>query len=426
METVRIVTQWIGGGRFTGWSGRTRGEAVLVLATRAVTAGSGVIFVLLTARHLGPTGRGEITIAFTIAYITAHLVSLGTTTSGRIHLLAPNDPVTANDFCSLTVALLPFQGALATVVIGVLSWTTLHTTTNFMLAVIGLSTATMMFRSAVSVLYGLRRYREVLVAETGIAVLEVGTLTLLLATGRLTTTTAVTTMAIGSALCAVWLVRQPDVLKRGWRDNASMANWRTLIVDGVSPMVGGLLFFLALRIDRLILAIVAGADSVGLYTVALAFPETLRILPMAVGQVMADRGRSGIDSAALVRMRGRLAVMGYFLILGTATMVGWFLLPMVFGEGFREARDVLVIVTVAEAFLSVHLMQQVLLIGFGRPRSIGVPATVGGVVVIVLDLVMIPAWGIHGAAWAAVVGYGVLSLMSVLWTGRNLTKTNAI
>ncbi len=191
-------------------------------------------------------------------------------------------------------------------------------------------------------------------------------------------------------------------------------------------MVGGLLFFLALRIDRLILAIVAGADSVGLYTVALAFPETLRILPMAVGQVMADRGRSGIDSAALVRMRGRLAVMGYFLILGIATMVGWFLLPMVFGEGFREARDVLVIVTVAEAFLSVHLMQQVLLIGFGRPRSIGVPATVGGVVVIVLDLVMIPAWGIHGAAWAAVVGYGVLSLMSVLWTGRDLTKTNAI
>ena len=191
-------------------------------------------------------------------------------------------------------------------------------------------------------------------------------------------------------------------------------------------MVGGLLFFLALRIDRLILAIVAGADSVGLYTVALAFPETLRILPMAVGQVMADRGRSGIDSAALVRMRGRLAVMGYFLILGIATMVGWFLLPMVFGEGFREARDVLVIVTVAEAFLSVHLMQQVLLIGFGRPRSIGVPTTVGGVVVIVLDLVMIPAWGIHGAAWAAVVGYGVLSLMSVLWTGRNLTKTNAI
>ena len=201
-----------------------------------------------------------------------------------------------------------------------------------------------------------------------------------------------------------------------------MAHWRTLIVDGISPMVGGFLFFLALRIDRLILAMIAGANSVGLYTVALAFPETLRILPMAVGQVIADRGRSGIDSVATVRFHGRLAILGYLLVLIVAAMAGSVLLPLAFGEGFREAREILMIVTVAEAFLSVHLMQQALLVGFGRPRSIGVPGAVGGVVMVVLDLVMIPAWGLHGAAWACVVGYAALSATSVLWTSRALRK----
>lgn len=414
----RTVSRW-----FVGWSQRVRGEVAMVLGARVVTVGSGIVFVLLTARHLGPTGRGEIAVAFTIAYTTAKLSDLGTTTSGRIHLLVPDGSIGTNDFCSLTITLIPLQAMLAAVVVGVLSWTTLHLDRSFLLAVIGLSVATMMFRSAVSMLYGLRRYRVVMVAETVLAVLVVVALTFLLVSGRMTTTSAVTTMAVGSALCAVWLVGRPGVLERG-RGPVLMAHWRTLIVDGISPMVGGFLFFLALRIDRLILAMIAGANSVGLYTVALAFPETLRILPMAVGQVIADRGRSGIDSVATVRLHGRLAILGYLLVLIVAAMAGSVLLPLAFGEGFREAREILMIVTVAEAFLSVHLMQQALLVGFSHPRSIGVPGAVGGVVMVVLDLVMIPAWGLHGAAWACVIGYAALSATSVLWTSRALGRAD--
>ncbi|SVB40022.1 uncharacterized protein METZ01_LOCUS192876, partial [marine metagenome] len=166
----------------------------MVLGARVVTVGSGIVFVLLTARHLGPTGRGEIAVAFTIAYTTAKLSDLGTTTSGRIHLLVPDGSIGTNDFCSLTITLIPLQAMLAAVVVGVLSWTTLHLDRSFLLAVIGLSVATMMFRSAVSMLYGLRRYRVVMVAEMALAVLEVVALTFLLVSGRLTTSSAVSTM----------------------------------------------------------------------------------------------------------------------------------------------------------------------------------------------------------------------------------------
>lgn len=384
-----------------------------------VTAVSGVVFVVLTARHLGPTGRGEIAVAFTIAYVTANFSSLGTTTSGPLRLLAPNDPVGTNDVLSLTISLIPVQMVAAAGVVYMLSWTTLHLATSFVLSVIGLSVATMMFRSATAVLYGLRRYRTVMLAETGLAVVEIVTLALLFLGDRLTTTSAVLVMAAGMATCAVWLVWQPGVIERRSR-RPVFIHWRSLVADGISPMLGGLMFFLALRIDRLILAVVAGANSAGIYTVALAIPETLRILPMAVSQVIAARGRSGIDTALTVKRNGSIALLGHLVVLTTGAAIGWVVLPHVFGEGFRQARDVLVIVTVAEAVLSVHVMKQALLFGFGRPRSIGLPGAVGGAAVILLDLALIPRWGIHGAAWASVAGYVVLSSTSVWWTARDL------
>jgi O-antigen/teichoic acid export membrane protein len=391
----------------------------MVLATRVVTAGSGVVFVLLTARHLGPIGRGEITVAFTIAYVTANFSSLGTTTSGPIRLLAPNDPVGTNDVWSLTVALVPLQAALATGAVYVLSQVALHLEARFMLSVVGLSVATMVFRGAVSMLYGLRRYRTVMVGETGLAVVQVVAVVLLFRSARLTSTSAVLVMAVGMFACAGWLVGQPGVLGRGG-GRPVWTHWKSLIRDGISPMVGGVLFFSAMRIDRLILAMFVGAESVGVYTVALAIPETLRILPMAIGQVIAARGRSGIDTLATVKRNGLLALTGHLVVLVLSAAVGWIFLPLAFGEGFRQARDVLVIVTLAEVVLSVHVINQAVQYGFGRVHRIGVPGAVGGVVVVLLDLVMIPAWGMHGAAWAAVAGFAVLSGTSVWWTERDL------
>jgi O-antigen/teichoic acid export membrane protein len=124
----------------------------------------------------------------------------------------------------------------------------------------------------------------------------------------------------------------------------------------------------------------------------------------------------------MARRHARRFVVLHSLLLTIAFLVGWLLLPVVFGEGFRDARDVLLIVVVAEAVLTVHLMQQALLVGFGRPTGIGVPQVVGATAMVVLDLVMIPLWGMLGAAWACLLGYGVLAITSTVWTNRELRK----
>jgi len=306
-------------------------------------------------------------------------------------------------------------------VIVVLSVTSLHLGVRFAVAVIALSVATMMFNSAVCLVYGLRRYGVAVTAEVSLAVLQIVCLVGLFWTGRLTTTSAIVAMTIGLFLCAVWLAHATGALSRDLlvRHNSQ---WWKLVTDGLSPMAGNFSLFLALRADRLIIAVVAGTHSLGIFTIALAIPETLRILPKAVSQVIADRVRSGVDQVAMARRHARRFVFLYSLLLMVAFLVGWFLLPVVFGEGFRDARDVLLIVVVAEAVLSVHLMQQALLVGFGRSTGIGVPQVVGAIAVVVLDLVMIPPWGMLGAAWACLLGYGVLAITSIVWTNRELGR----
>ena len=190
-------------------------------------------------------------------------------------------------------------------------------------------------------------------------------------------------------------------------------------------MLGDVAMFVAFRLDRIVLAVAAGASSLGLYVVALAIPETLRILPKAFCQVIADRGRSGLEPLAAIKRHSRRFLAGYFLILGAAAVVGWVLLPVVFSEGFRSARDVLVVVIVAEAILSVHLLYQALLVGFSNPRAIGLPQVVGGFTTVVLTVVMIPRWGLHGAAAACASGYAVLAVTSGIWTNRELQKADA-
>jgi O-antigen/teichoic acid export membrane protein len=259
------------------------------------------------------------------------------------------------------------------------------------------------------------------VTEASLAGVQIIVLAGLLLSGRLTTTSAVVTMAAGSVVGALWLVWVAGALQHGVRAWGT-TRWRQLIIEGLSPMAGAVALFLALRLDRIVLAIAAGTYSLGIYTVALAIPETLRILPRAVGQVIADRCRSGIDSVATARRHTRLFVVGNSLVLAAAALVGWFLLSAVFGEGFGDSRDVLVVITVAEAVLSIHLMQQALLVGFGRPHGIGVPQVVGAVVMVALDLVMIPRWGMHGAAWAALFGYSALALTSTIWTNHELRR----
>ncbi len=67
--------------------------------------GSVALAALVTARALGPTGRGELVLMLTLASFALLICSLGVNTAGRIHLVADVDPVQSGAYLGLTVTL---------------------------------------------------------------------------------------------------------------------------------------------------------------------------------------------------------------------------------------------------------------------------------------------------------------------------------
>ncbi len=392
-----------------------------MLLSRVANLTVGAFFVILTARHLGPIGRGEIVVAFSIAWATSSLADLGTSVSGRIGLLRSDSGVGEADVLSLTLALVPLQAGLAVVAVTMVSLTSVSMSVRFSAAVVLLSVAMTVYNSIASVVYGLRRYKEVLTADVVMAVVQVTVLTYLFFVGRLTTTLAVVTMAAGFAVAAAVLVVKFGSI---WHQSPGQltAHWRELIADGLLPMTGAFAMVVALRFNRIVLAVVGGSRSVGLFAVALTIPETLRIVARAVGQIIADRGRSGVDSVGTLMRHCQLFILVNCALLTVGTTLGWLLLPTLFGAGFTEARGLLVVVTVAEVAMSVHLMGQAMLVGFGSPRGIGLSQVVGAVVATLLNLVMIPRWGMQGAAWACLFGFSAMALASALWTRHEIKR----
>ena len=394
---------------------------MLVLQSRFVNLMVGAAFVVLTARHLGPVGRGEIAVAFALAWATSSLADLGTSVSGRIGLLRQDSRVSASDVISLTLVLVPLQAGLAVVAVTAVSFTSARMSVGLSVAVVLLSVAITVYNSVVSVVYGLRRYQTVLVADIVMAVVQVAVLSYLLVVNRLTSVSAVVAMAAGFLVAAAVLVVRSGA---SWRQSPSQltAHWRELIASGLSPMAGAFASVVALRFNRLVLAAVVGSRSVGLFAVALTIPETLRIVARAVGQIIADRGRSGVDSVGTLMRHCQLFILVNCALLTVGTTLGWLLLPTLFGAGFTEARGLLVVVTVAEVAMSVHLMGQAMLVGFGSPRGIGLSQVVGAVVATLLNLVMIPRWGMQGAAWACLFGFSAMALASALWTRHEIKR----
>jgi len=240
-------------------------------------------------------------------------------------------------------------------------------------------------------------------------------------TGRLSVESALIAMMTGSAVIAVWFVSQLELtLNRPIREIAR--NWRLLAVDGLSPMFGSILMLVSLRINRLILAVVAGASSVGILAVALMIPETLRMLPKAFGQVAADRGRHSINSAAEIRQLSKRFLIVYSILLVTMGLTGMAVLQSVFGQGFRSAAQFIPVAVVAEMFLATHLFSQALLEGFGRFNVIGRAQVIGGSVTVVLNIVLIHFWNIWGATVACLLGYGTLSVVSMVLSREELRR----
>jgi O-antigen/teichoic acid export membrane protein len=177
-----------------------------------------------------------------------------------------------------------------------------------------------------------------------------------------------------------------------------------------------LLEFLMAQSDKVLIGFYLNARDVGIYAVAMGLVSFVSIVLQSVNQIfspaIADLHARG-DLALLTRLFQTLTkwCLGLTLPLGAVMIIFAPVLMHVFGRDFEVGWPVLVIGTIGQVVNCGVGSVGYLLLMSGHQRDLVRIQTVMAVVMVALGLLLVPKWGIVGAAIVA----AVTNLVSNLW-----------
>ena len=167
-----------------------------------------------------------------------------------------------------------------------------------------------------------------------------------------------------------------------------------------------------MRSDYLLIGLLLDSEALGYYAMASAAAELLIIVPEAVTTPLMKRllqQGEGIDELTplALRLTGTAMLAG---CLGMA-LIGEWLIVLLFGSAYRPAYPALL------ALLpGIFSLCYASILHLDLPGTLSLMAGIAAALNLLLTFLLIPHWGIVGAAWASSLAYSLLTLgMLVLY-----------
>lgn len=175
---------------------------------------------------------------------------------------------------------------------------------------------------------------------------------------------------------------------------------------------------LARRFDVLVLSLFVSPAVVGHYAVAQSLAELTLLVPQALGLALSpliigrEAGRP--ITHRLIRLNG---TVGLAFAAGLAATAPWTVV-LAFGDAFEAAVVPLVILIPGAWMFACGDLVSHVLAARERPGTASLLSAMQAGLTIALDLVLIPAYGIEGAAIASTLSYSAYGLASLVVLGR--------
>lgn len=219
------------------------------------------------------------------------------------------------------------------------------------------------------------------------------------------------------------------LLRRSVPATAKLAvpEYRTrLWLRGTFPlMLLGVAQIINVRTDVVMLGLISGAQSAGIYTVASRGAELVTFLLFAANVALGPTVSSLYASGEMERLQrlitraSRLVFFGSLPIALALIFFGkWFLL--IFGTEFTQSGTALAILCVGTLFNATMSAVGLLLIMTGYDRRAAVGVGIGAGLNIALNAFLIPAFGIEGAAIATATSTVVWNSLLAFWVYKKL------
>lgn len=394
-------------------------------AARLAADGSSAVLALLTgsivARHLGAAAKGTVsTLSYLVAlFATASALGLGeaaATMIGKRH----SDP---RQVAPATVGILLASLPLGAICLLGAAWTQFDHAWRDLRSPILVACVALAFTTLAAVLGLLMEAQQHLLlasivrATMGFVTASATGLFVLVFGWSVTGAVGATALAAltGVVILAVLLLRHGVPLRPRW----NAAYLRPALRLGVPIQVSLLLVVLAARVDLLLVRELAGSKATGYYSVALTMGQLSSYLAIALSAGSYPRlaNLEEVHVLGFSALLGRTALAGS--IVGGVVLAGvlpW-LTPVAFGSGFRPAVQPALILLVSGVFGSLQWVLCRANAARGRPASLLLSYGCSLAVMVVLDVALIPPWGLAGAATASVAS-ALIGLIVVLGSYR--------
>jgi len=184
----------------------------------------------------------------------------------------------------------------------------------------------------------------------------------------------------------------------------------SLVKQSVWLVLSGLAAVLYLKVDQIMLASMLNNQAVGVYSVAVKLSEVWFFFPAAfaasVFPVLLKSQRSSEERYQRdLQISCDVLLGGALLVTLTVTLLAPFFVPLLFGKAYVDSASVLSIHIWGSVFVFMRALVSKWLVSESLlPYSLWSHG-LGAVINVCLNVLMIPLYGVWGAAWATVIAY---------------------
>lgn len=382
----------------------------LTISTRLLIIAAGVATSIITARALGPVGRGDYFFVVTLTASIVQVTNLGLHASNTYLVAKDRSLLGALVANSLWVSLLlgGGVGSLASLVV----WQAKlfpQTPTEYLWVVPALAPVTLFFMLGTNLLVGVERVVAYNAVE---AASRVVVLLLLAAAGlaALSVSGFLAASLVSWALAAAGLLA---LLRRRSKDSIafSVDTFRAGVRFATKAYLIAAAGFLLVRSSVFLVARLYSSVEVGYLSIATQFTDILGILPASVALLLFPRLVRESDGweqtvRTCLAVGGALTLASLVLAIAAEPVVG-----LLFGDQYLPAVPILRWLLPGTVALGITSVLSQYLASVGIPRSLVAAWAIGVLMMLALGRLLVPAHGGVGAGIAFSITAGALLLM---------------
>jgi len=395
-------------------------------ATRVVLFGISAVASILIARLLGPGGRGLYAVLVSFLAVLTLLGNMGISVSNTYYASRSDYALSTLFWNSLLGGLL-IGSILSGIALLVRTGAPLLLSgvgdTLFWLGVVGLP-VTMALQFLYPLILGIRDYRTYNLILLAQGMVGNTMIVLWLIPWRLPETA----MAVSTTMGLVWLT---VIIVYFWhggkvvdRPHFDRHVWWASARYGLKGQVGHIIQYLSYRMDIFLVNIFLGSAATGIYAVAVTLAESLWQLSSSTSLVLlpAVSSSGSQDAVAMTGRSARVVTLGTVMLAGVLSLVVPIMVPWLYGPAFADAVPACLLLLLGILALAPTQVLASFMAGRGVPQYNTYAAMIGFVVILLLDLLLIPRWGINGASVASSFAY-LASLIATTILYRRLAPT---